>query len=77
MAVIPRKRIRLLPTLIGVMKKVCKVLPLANITIRPFVPADYLEGYDLAVTQILNGCEYIHSIPYADTDVGTNPPWGS
>jgi len=66
-----------LSSLLHALALVCKAIAKFGPIIRPFVPEGNQVTYDSALAAILDACDVIRAIDFADTLAGTNPPFGS
>jgi hypothetical protein len=70
-------RIRGLAKIIKLLIALCKAIALYRSTIRLFVPTESQSAYDSALDQVMAACDVLRAIDYADSDIGTNPDWGT
>ena len=66
------KSIRYLGTIIGLLKALCRYLPLASQTVRTRIPAENLEDYDAGVAAVQLFCDLLLTVDYVGDNVGTN-----
>lgn len=63
------KALRYLATVIGLLKKLCKFLPLMASTVRPHVPEENLADYDIGVAACMAFCDLLQVINFTGDNI--------